>query len=140
MDARTEVIAENLAPASQKATREAQVSSASLGSGTSAECNSGGMNGKKLRIKKIPLELRRKRIKFSTEKNWFRRFVWRLKEDSQYLRSVVQFTFVLLCLWIGVEFWLFVRWAQSAGGNSFHSRPPGVDGFLPISSLMSLKY
>jgi polyferredoxin len=92
------------------------------------------------RIKKIPFELRRKRTDFSMEKNWFRRTVWRLKEDSQYLRSVVQFAFLLLCAWIGVEFYLFVRWGQSAGAYSYHSRPPGVDGFLPISSLMSLKY
>ncbi len=94
----------------------------------------------KPRIKKIPAELRRKRIKFSSEKNWLNRFLWRMKEDSQFLRSVVQFAFALLCLWIGVEFWLFVRWAQSAGAAAYHSRPPGVDGFLPISSLMSLKY
>jgi polyferredoxin len=92
------------------------------------------------KIKKIPIALRRKRIDVSMEKNWFRRTVWRLKEDSQYLRSVVQFAFLLLCAWIGVEFYLFVRWGQSAGAYSFHSRPPGVDGFLPISSLMSLKY
>jgi polyferredoxin len=91
-------------------------------------------------IKKIPPELRRKRIDFSREKNWFRRTQSRLREDSQYLRSAVQFTFLLLCLWIGVEFYLFVRWGQSSGVASFHSRPPGVDGFLPISSLMSLKY
>jgi polyferredoxin len=92
------------------------------------------------KIKKIPTELRRKRINFFREKNWLRRTVWRLKEDSQYLRSTVQFAFLLLCAWIGVEFYLFVRWGQSAGADSFHSRPPGVDGFLPISSLMSLKY
>lgn len=92
------------------------------------------------RIKKIPPELRRRKIKFSGEKNWIRRTLWRLKEDSQYLRSVVQFTFALLCLWIGAEFYFFVRWGQAPWSSSFHSRPPGVDGFLPISSLMSLKY
>ena len=91
-------------------------------------------------VKKIPPELRRRRINFFAEKHLIRRTVWRLKEDSQYLRSVVQFAFLLLCLWIGVDFYLFVRWGQSAGLTSFHSRPPGVDGFLPISSLMSLKY
>ncbi len=91
-------------------------------------------------VKKIPPELRRWRINFFTEKSLLRRTVWRLKEDSQYLRSSVQFVFLLLCLWIGAEFYFFVRWGQSAGLASFHSRPSGVDGFLPISSLMSLKY
>ncbi|HEY6951761.1 MAG TPA: 4Fe-4S binding protein, partial [Bacteroidota bacterium] len=61
-------------------------------------------------------------------------------EDSQFLRTVVQYAFLLLCVWIGVEFYLFVRWGQSAGTVPIHSRPPGVEGFLPISSLISLKY
>jgi polyferredoxin len=91
-------------------------------------------------VKKIPIDQRRRRVNFATERSWFRRFSWRLKEDSQYLRSAVQFAFTLLCLWIGIEFYLFVRWGQSAGTASFHSRPPGVEGFLPISSLISLKY
>lgn len=91
-------------------------------------------------IKKIPIDQRRKRLNFPTEKNWFRRLGWRLKEDSQFLRSAVQFSFIMLCLWIGIEFSLFVRWGQSGGAASFHSRPPGVEGFLPISSLISLNY
>ena len=62
----------------------------------------------------------------------------RLDEDSQYLRSTVQFAFALLCVWIGIEFHLFVRWGQSAGTEAFVARPPGVEGFLPISALMSL--
>ena len=91
-------------------------------------------------IKKIPPELRRRKIRFLDEKNWFRRLLWRLKDDSQFQRSAVQFAFVLLCLWIGIEFHFFVQWGQNAGTTPVHSRPPGVDGFLPISSLMSLKY
>ncbi len=91
-------------------------------------------------VKKIPPDQRRKRIDFAAERNWFLRIIRRLKEDSQHLRSGVQFAFLLLCLWIGIEFYLFVRWGQSGGSVAFHSRPPGVEGFLPISSLMSLKY
>ena len=92
------------------------------------------------KIKKIPPDLRRRRINFKTEKNWFRRILRRMREDSQFLRSSVQFVFLMLCIWIGVEFYLFVRGAQSGGVESFHSRPPGVEGFLPISALISLKY
>jgi len=97
-------------------------------------------NRQRKTIRKIPPELRRRRIDFSGEKNWLRRILWRAKEDSQFLRTGVQLAFLLLCLWIGVEFYLFVSWGQSAGTATFHPRPPGVDGFLPISSLMSLKY
>jgi len=45
-----------------------------------------------------------------------------------------------LCLWIGIEFYYFIRWGESAGVATFVSRPPGVEGFLPISALISLKY
>lgn len=48
--------------------------------------------------------------------------------------------FAVLCLWIGVEFYLFVRWGQSSGSVPFVERPPGAEGFLPISALISLKY
>lgn len=62
----------------------------------------------------------------------------RLREDSQSLRHVLQAAFSLLCLWIGVEFWLFVRWGGSGGTAAYVPRPPGVEGFLPISGLMNL--
>ena len=92
------------------------------------------------KAKRIPPELRRRRINFLSEPKWYKRTVWRLKEDSQFLRSAVQLAFVLLCTWIGIEFYLFVRWGMSAGAENFVSRPPGVEGFLPISALISLKY
>ena len=92
------------------------------------------------KVRKIPPDQRRRKINFTTERNRLRRWLWRLKEDSQYLRSVVQLAFVSLCVWIGIEFHLFVQWGQSGGAATFHSRPPGVEGFLPISSLISVKY
>jgi polyferredoxin len=91
-------------------------------------------------IKKIPPELRRRKINFASETVWYRRFWWRLQEDSQFQRAAVQFAFIVLCVWIGVEFYLFMQWGMSAGQQPFISRPPGVEGFLPISALISLKY
>lgn len=64
----------------------------------------------------------------------------RLKTDSQALRHTMQALFALLCLWIGVEFWLFMRWGLSGGQTVYVPRPPGAEGFLPISALMSLKH
>ena len=52
-------------------------------------------------------------------------------------RFYIQLAFALLCIWIGVEFYLFINFLESGGTAPFYSRPPGVDGFLPISSLMS---
>lgn len=99
-----------------------------------------GLQERRLRIKKIPPGLRRRTPDFSREPVFLKRFVWRLREDSQFLRSMVQLSFALLCLWIGIEFALFVRWGQSGGAAVFVPRPPGVEGFLPISALISLKY
>ncbi len=63
------------------------------------------------------------------------------KEKSiQKYRFAVQIIFSLLCLWIGVEFFLFAKFLESGGTAAFNQRPPGVEGFLPISSLMSVYY
>lgn len=92
------------------------------------------------KIKKLPRELRKEKIDFSSEASWFKRTLLRLKEDAQLQRSSVQLAFVLLCIWIGVEFFLFMQWGMSGGPEPFVERPPGVEGFLPISALMSLKH
>lgn len=97
-------------------------------------------NLKQLKVKKLPPEQRRRRINFSLEPVWYKRLLRKLKEDSQFLRSTIQLAFVLLCVWIGVEFYLFVKWGTSGGQETFYPRPPGVEGFLPISALISLKY
>ena len=62
-----------------------------------------------------------------------------LKKD-QHIRLLVQTGFLLLIIWIGFQFVGFVRYYQSGGQATFYHRPPGVEGFLPISSLMGLKY
>ncbi len=92
------------------------------------------------KVKKLTAENRKRKIPFKSEPVWYKRFVWRLKEDSQFLRSTIQLSFVLLCLWIGVEFYLFMQWGASDGTARFFNRPPGAEGFLPISALMSLKH
>jgi polyferredoxin len=62
------------------------------------------------------------------------------RDYSQAVRCCVQVLFVLLNLWIGVEFYLFVRHYETAGQTPFQPRPAGVEGWLPIASLMNLKY
>jgi polyferredoxin len=94
----------------------------------------------KLQIKKLPRQRRKPRLDFSAERVWWKRIIWQWKEDSQFQRTSIQLAFVLLCIWIGVEFYLFMQWGLSDGQEAFVERPPGVEGFLPISALMSLKY
>ena len=61
-------------------------------------------------------------------------------EYSQPLRLSIQLHFVALNVWIGVQFYLWVRWAESRAQTSEVARPAGVEGWLPIEGLMQLKY
>jgi polyferredoxin len=60
-------------------------------------------------------------------------------DRSQPLRRAVQGLFLALNVWIAVEFYLFVRYYETAGASLRAGRPPGVEGWLPIASLMNLK-
>ncbi len=60
-------------------------------------------------------------------------------DRSQRLRRSVQLLFLALNVWIGVQFYLFVRYYETGGRTVFASRPAGVEGWLPIAALMNLK-
>lgn len=64
-------------------------------------------------------------------KNWVRRAGG---DESQGIRRGVQLAFLLLNIWIGVEFYRFVE------APSLRVRPPGVEGWLPIAGMMNTKY
>lgn len=51
---------------------------------------------------------------------------------------MVQGAFVMLNLWLGVQFYLFVRHFES--GSAHVGRPPGVEGWLPIAGMMNASY
>lgn len=57
------------------------------------------------------------------------------------LRTAVQLAFLLLVLWIGWDFHRFVAFHQTSSVPAVAApdRPPGVEGFLPISGLMGVK-
>lgn len=56
------------------------------------------------------------------------------------LRRLVQWSVLALCLTLGVQFGRFVRHFETFGQTPFVQRPPGVEGFLPIGALVSLKH
>ena len=62
-----------------------------------------------------------------------------LPDRSQALRRAFQIAFLLLNLWICGQFYLFVRYYERGGAGIHATRPPGVEGWLPIASLMNLK-
>jgi polyferredoxin len=51
-------------------------------------------------------------------------------------RVIVQSGFALLNLYLGFRFYQFVHAAQTTTAGSLPHRPPGVEGWLPISGLM----
>ena len=55
-------------------------------------------------------------------------------------RLYSQLIFLLITLWIGIEFSIYYNYLISGGTEFYISRPPGVEGFLPISSLMNFYY
>ena len=57
----------------------------------------------------------------------------------RFVRYAVQFLFLLLTLYIGYQFYGFVRHFE-VPGSPFVERPSSVDAFLPIGGLMAFKY
>ncbi|MBL8223326.1 MAG: 4Fe-4S binding protein, partial [Bryobacterales bacterium] len=70
------------------------------------------------------------------KKAWVRRTG---KDHTQTYRRAVQAAFLLLNLWIGAQFYLFVRYYEGASSLQV-SRPAGVEGWLPIAGMMNTKY
>jgi polyferredoxin len=62
------------------------------------------------------------------------------RDRSQFLRLSFQSAFLLINVAIGIQFYLFVRYFETGGEAMRVPRPAGVDGWLPIAGLMSLKY
>jgi len=67
-------------------------------------------------------------------------FVRRSKNDySQALRRGFQLAFLLLNVYLGGTFFLWVRQFET-GQNGTLVRSPGVEGWLPIAGMMNLKF
>ncbi len=62
------------------------------------------------------------------------------KDYSQQIRLAVQAFFIVVNLWVGLQFYLWVRWAETGGRTTAVSRPAGVEGWLPIEGMMQFKY
>ena len=66
-------------------------------------------------------------------------FTRRRGDASQQIRTWVQFGFGAVALLVGIQFYLWVRYYETAGTSWQVSRPPGVEAWLPIASLMNTK-
>ena len=61
------------------------------------------------------------------------------RDISQALRRSFQLAFLGLNLWIGIQFYFWVRCIES-GTTASVARPAGVEGWLPIEGLMQARY
>ena len=61
------------------------------------------------------------------------------KRYTQPLRLAVAWGFLLFQIYLVIAFFRFVLYFQSGGTAPFVPRPDGIEGFLPISALLSLK-
>jgi len=59
---------------------------------------------------------------------------------TAFWRSAVQWVFFCWILFVGLQFGLFVHHFESGGAAPYYQRPAGVEGFLPIGALVSLKH
>jgi len=71
-----------------------------------------------------------------TKKLLVRRVV---SKSTRRLRTLVQIAFLLLNIAVAFQFYLFVRQFEIPDAAYTVSRPPGVEGWLPIAGLMNLK-
>ncbi len=62
------------------------------------------------------------------------------EKPIQNYRFASQLFFLAICVWIGIEFTVFVFHLEHFVPGMEYYRPPGVEAFLPISALMSLSY
>src|SRR6476660_5361274 len=61
------------------------------------------------------------------------------RDYSQQLRHLFQGVFLALNLYLGTLFYFWVRQFEGTT-HMMTSRPPGVEGWLPIAGMMNLKY
>ena len=63
-----------------------------------------------------------------------------MPDRSQRIRQIVQWLFVALNAWIGLQFFSWVRYFEHGETGMVVPRPAGVEGWLPIAGLMNAKY
>ncbi|HLW53175.1 MAG TPA: 4Fe-4S binding protein [Candidatus Angelobacter sp.] len=62
------------------------------------------------------------------------------RDYSQLLRRTFQMLFLAWNVYLGFVFYHWVRQFEGAASTAVISRPPGVEGWLPIAGMMNFKY
>lgn len=62
------------------------------------------------------------------------------KDYSQVLRRAYQAVFLLMNVWLGGVFYVWVRQFETGNISGRLARPAGIEGWLPIAGMMNTKY
>lgn len=62
-----------------------------------------------------------------------------IPDHSQAIRHSLQWAFMALNGWLGIEFYLWVRSFEHSDASLYVQRPAGIEGWLPIAGLMNSK-
>jgi polyferredoxin len=82
-----------------------------------------------------PAAIGRRAASRRVKKSFFRR----PGDTSQRIRTAVQIAFAVIAAMVGVQFWMWVRFYETAGQTLRVARPSGVEAWLPIAALMNTK-
>lgn len=85
----------------------------------------------------MPTQILERLVQPTAKKKLVRRV---LQDRSQRVRHAMQWAFVALNAWIGLQFYLWVHYFERGGHGHYTPRPAGVEGWLPIAGLMNTKY
>jgi len=66
-------------------------------------------------------------------------FTRRRGDTTQQVRLASQIAFGAIAIWVGVQFYFWVRFYETGGASMRVSRPDGVEAWLPIAAMMNLK-
>lgn len=82
-----------------------------------------------------------------TRKRWQRRpgttggkLPWNDWRNASTWRRATQILLLAINIYIGVTFYFWVRYFETAGTSVYLPRPNGIEGWLPIAGLMNIKY
>jgi hypothetical protein len=65
---------------------------------------------------------------------------WNDWRNASSWRKATQFLLLAINIYIGVTFYYWVRYFETAGTSVYIPRPGGIEGWLPIAGLMNIRY
>lgn len=65
---------------------------------------------------------------------------WNDWRNASTWRRATQFLLLAINIYIGVAFYYWVRYFETAGASVYAPRPGGIEGWLPIAGLMNIRY